>query len=221
MYYTIYQTTNLINGKKYIGMHETDNLNDGYLGSGIALTAAINKYGKDNFLKEIVYYAKNKEEMIKKEKELITEEIALSNDYYNLRIGGHGGKLTEEIKQKIGKKSKQWWEKKTPEERTQHVRYMQKNYTIEQRRELTLGRNNGMYGKTHSDKTKELLKEKSAKKDHTVLKWEHESGELFIGTMTDFYKKYNLCRAWVSRVRRGIKNTIKGWKFVEELYTPE
>ena len=33
MYYFIYKTTNLINGKYYIGQHHTEDLNDGYLGS--------------------------------------------------------------------------------------------------------------------------------------------------------------------------------------------
>ena len=37
MYHFVYETTNLINGKKYIGKHSTDDLNDGYLGSGKAI----------------------------------------------------------------------------------------------------------------------------------------------------------------------------------------
>lgn len=37
MYYTIYKTTNLINGKYYIGKHQTENIYDNYYGSGVAL----------------------------------------------------------------------------------------------------------------------------------------------------------------------------------------
>lgn len=43
MWYFIYQTTNKIDGKMYIGMHKTSNYNDGYLGSGKLLTAAVLK----------------------------------------------------------------------------------------------------------------------------------------------------------------------------------
>lgn len=91
MVYTIYKTTNLINGKFYIGKHQTENPNDSYLGSGRALKDAINKYGKHNFKKEILFEFDNEALMNEKEKELITEEFINRPDTYNIGIGGEGG----------------------------------------------------------------------------------------------------------------------------------
>lgn len=45
----IYETTNLINNKKYIGKHIHDSFDTNYYGSGVALKRALNKYGKENF----------------------------------------------------------------------------------------------------------------------------------------------------------------------------
>ena len=63
----IYQTTNLINGKKYIGKH-IGYINDDYLGSGIILNKAISKYGKENFKKEILEIVNNNIELNEREK---------------------------------------------------------------------------------------------------------------------------------------------------------
>ena len=43
-YYIIYKITNIINSKEYIGAHSTDNINDGYMGSGTLIRAALLKY---------------------------------------------------------------------------------------------------------------------------------------------------------------------------------
>jgi hypothetical protein len=91
VFYTIYKTTNKVNGKFYIGKHQTKNLDDGYFGSGKHLRNAINKYGLENFDKEILFIFDKESEMNAKEAELVTEEFCLREDTYNLCPGGKGG----------------------------------------------------------------------------------------------------------------------------------
>lgn len=99
MKYIIYKTTNTINGKFYIGLHETDNIDDGYLGSGILLKQSIEKHGKENFKKDILYIFDNKQDMIDKEKEIVNEDFVKRSDVYNMSKGGYGlCTLTDERK---------------------------------------------------------------------------------------------------------------------------
>jgi len=95
-YYIIYETRNLKNNKIYIGMHETDDLDDGYLGSGKRLKRAIRYYGKKFFERKILHFCKNREEMINKEIEIVNESFINRNDVYNLVPGGTGGNFGKE-----------------------------------------------------------------------------------------------------------------------------
>lgn len=91
----VYITTNLINGKKYLGKHNGNNSN--YLGSGTLLKQAINKYGKENFKLEKIYDNLSDENAFEIEKNLSIElNIVESDEWYNLKFGGEGfssGKL--------------------------------------------------------------------------------------------------------------------------------
>ena len=91
----IYITTNLINGKKYIGKDETNNPK--YLGSGLELKHAIKKYGRENFIKETLAVCNNRIELnILEEYYIKYYNAQLSSLFYNIAPGGTGGILTSD-----------------------------------------------------------------------------------------------------------------------------
>jgi hypothetical protein len=87
----VYRTVCLVNNHEYTGKHETNDLNDGYLGSGKLIRRAIAKHGRENFRREILHDFEIVIEMNAKEAELVTEEYCAREDTYNLCPGGHGG----------------------------------------------------------------------------------------------------------------------------------
>ena len=93
MYYYVYQITNLINGKIYVGKHKSSKhpIENGYYGSGKQITAAIKKYGQENFIKEVLHYCSSLDEIERKEAEIVTEEFIRRKDTYNMHKGGPGG----------------------------------------------------------------------------------------------------------------------------------
>jgi len=102
MYYLIYEITNLVNGKNYIGQHITENIDDGYMGGGVAVRNAIKKYGVKSFKKEILLYAKNEAALNFFEKCLVTPEFIELKTNYNLKEGGGScGKFSEEARKKM------------------------------------------------------------------------------------------------------------------------
>jgi hypothetical protein len=89
MYGYIYETTNLINGKKYIGKHVSKDFDEKYKGSGKALKRAIKKYGFENFNCKILKECYSEEELNDSEIFYIQACGAdTSNDYYNISSGG-------------------------------------------------------------------------------------------------------------------------------------
>lgn len=90
MYY-LYEIKNNINGKIYIGVHKTDTIDDGYMGSGKVIKAAIKKYGVENFTKTILETFDDKESMYAREREVVDDAFLAREDTYNLRCGGIGG----------------------------------------------------------------------------------------------------------------------------------
>lgn len=162
-HYLIYRIENQINGRYYIGQHQTKNPLDKYMGSGKILNQAFNKYGLSSFVKMILFDFDSFEDMNNKEIEL----VQLSNCYpydqmsYNLKPGGNSSPLTDEIIQRIlvtrnshydewysaviqGKRTE--WQNKTAEERIQHIERMRQCGLL-----YNKGEKNPMYGRKLKD----------------------------------------------------------------------
>ena len=88
LYHYLYKIINKVNGKYYIGVHNTKNINDGYAGSGTILKKAFQKYGEISFDKIILMYYDSKELASQAEANFITAEMLASEDCYNIQPGG-------------------------------------------------------------------------------------------------------------------------------------
>jgi group I intron endonuclease len=102
-FYFIYQITNEITNKSYIGWHATNNMDDNYLGSGKYLKNSIKKYGKDNFSKTILEHC-NEDNVLEKEIFWISKNNTFSPNGYNLTLGGEGSlgrEATPETREKL------------------------------------------------------------------------------------------------------------------------
>lgn len=129
----IYKTTNLINGKIYIGQHKANKFDVKYMGSGTILKEAFAKYGKENFKVEIIDdSANNADELNKLEIHYIQKYNARDLEIgYNLHVGGNV--QSGENNPMYGKHFK-----KTPEE-IERIRQFRigKSHTLEQRQRIS------------------------------------------------------------------------------------
>lgn len=112
-YHIIYKTTCLVTGRYYIGMHSTDDLEDGYMGSGQVLWKSIKKYGKEQHKFEVMEHLPDREALALREEEIITKDILQDPRCMNLRTGGTGNypgsPIPELTRQKLSEKGKAAW----------------------------------------------------------------------------------------------------------------
>lgn len=93
-YHYIYKTTCKMTGKFYVGMHSTDDINDGYLGSGKILGYSRKKYGDENHVREILEMLPSREALKAREKEIVNEQLLANPLNINLKYGGDGGQTS-------------------------------------------------------------------------------------------------------------------------------
>lgn len=142
IYHLVYLTTNLTNGKIYVGVHSTEVLEDGYLGSGKTLNKAIKKYGRDNFKRDILHFCLTSKDAYEIEKEIVNESFVKRKDIYNIVCGGNGGNITKHY---------------TLEEKEN----LFLKISISLKKLKRFGILNPFYGKQHSKETKEKLSNKA------------------------------------------------------------
>jgi hypothetical protein len=153
MFYFIYKTYSS-SGLYYYGRHTTENINDGYFGSGKWIRSIKDK---STLKRDIILFCENQEELLKKEEEYITMYINdpkcmnfnensigfSSNNNPNKLLKG-SKILSDRVK---GEKNGMYGKKHT-EEFKDHLRKMNS------------GENGSFYGKKHTDEAKEKIRQK-------------------------------------------------------------
>lgn len=160
----IYLVRNLQNGKVYVGQtiqslkkrwwrHINDSQKTNLRTGCVALRNAMKKYGVESFKVEQIAQASTREELNELERHWISVfDSTKRENGYNLMLGGEGPQHTEETKIKIGnsgrgqKRSKEFCEK---------LRKRMVGNSICKGR---IGHLSGMFGKTHSEETKEKMR---------------------------------------------------------------
>ncbi len=180
-YHFIYRTTNLINGKYYYGMHSTNDLNDGYYGSGKRLRYSINKYGKENHAIEKIEFFNNRKDLAQKEKEIINLNEISNENCLNLTVGGEGGAIRSGTKHSVETKEKirnSLLGKPLSDERKTKISISGKGkhffiMTDEQKRKISIakkGKKSSLKGIPRTDETKRKISEALKGKKQKVRK---------------------------------------------------
>lgn len=164
-HYLIYKITNKINGKFYIGKHKTDDLNDGYMGSGILIKKAIKKYGVENFTKEILFDVYGPDLMDFLEEAIVDEAFIARPDTYNMAPGGQGGAvcgkhLSEEHRKKVSEANKGKRRSEEAKRKVSEAMKGKKNRLgTRQSDEWKRNMSEAQIGRRHSEETKRKMSE--------------------------------------------------------------
>lgn len=148
----VYKTTNIITNKIYVGKDMRDDPN--YIGSGFLLKKSIAKYGKDNFVKEVLQRCSDVDVLNEAEKFWIRELNSICPNGYNIAFGGTGGDVFTNHPNK--------------------ERYRQ-NLSV-----ACSGALNGMYGRHHTEQTKIKISEHH-KSCQTIIETLHKNTRMLTG----------------------------------------
>lgn len=145
LYGEIYIAENLVNGKQYCGKTEycaehrwcrgknqatRGHVREARDGSDYRFHKALRKYGSveqfylDGFKVSVIFQAKSADELNEKEKQVIAERDLMNHAKgYNMRGGGDSGSWSDDVREKLSKSGKEWWDSLTETEREERSKF--------------------------------------------------------------------------------------------------
>lgn len=164
----IYKTTCKINEKYYIGIHSTDNIEDGYLGSGTKIRNSIRAHGRDVHRIEILEFFENREALSNRERDLVNEDLLKDPLCMNLVKGGEGKPLFDmesRSKGAIKANQKNWKDPNFRDKmKTVASSVMKTLWKDEYKsKKLLEGASKSFLCKSHSEEVKKKIGEKSSR----------------------------------------------------------
>ena len=159
-------------------MHSTDNLEDGYIGSGKQLWRSVNKHGKENHVTEILETLPDRSSLREREKEIVNEEFLKDKLCMNLMTGGHGGFISEEHYDKMKSLSKEYMKNRWKDEEYRKRASAQNSINAKKNHAKGILKAPDWTGKKHSKET--ILKMKESKIGHGAGSTNSQFGKCWI-----------------------------------------
>lgn len=153
-FHLIYKTTCLVTNKYYFGMHSTDDLSDGYIGSGKILQYSVKKYGKENHHCEIFEMLPDRESLALREAEIVCKDKLIDPDCMNLCGGGDGVSIHSDETKAIIRQKRALQIMKPHSNKTKEKMSRARLNGLASGRIINV---NGMKGKFHTDVTRKKL----------------------------------------------------------------
>lgn len=215
----LYKTTCVLTNRYYIGIHSTNNLEDGYMGSGKRLRYSIRKHGIENHIKEILEFFESREKLIEGEINLITPDMVTDKNCMNLKLGGNGGFICEEQQ-----KYRSICGNKKLNEKLRFDKEFKENWLNNMKNGVQKAMNGGKMktwkdnydwlGKEHSDETKKKMSEnRKGINNQSGMCWvsnEYEKKKIRIEYLEDYLKN-----GWVRGKLYNINEIISYYKIAK------